>query len=231
MWFRPKRAASLWRLRIGQSLARGAIGLGQTLGPRTAVVQGRRFRVSSQVFHPGLFGTTRLMARYLAVPPGADVLDVGTGSGVLTVLATATARRVVAVDCNPDAVRWARYNIQQHHPGGRIDVREGNLFDALRPQERFDLVLFNPPYLEGWPRTPLHQALFDPQKQIITRFFAGAHRHLRTDGTILMAYSSLAQHEHMLELARNNGWRERVIARHWLGMEWIFVYQFTSANL
>jgi len=227
---RPKHPARSWRLRIGQPLARAVIGLGQALGPSTAVVEARRFRVSSQVFHPGLFGTTRLMARHVAVVPGADVLDVGTGSGVLAVLAAATARRVVAVDCNSEALRWARYNVQQHHLGARVDVRQGDLFDALRPQERFDLVLFNPPYLEGRPRTRLQQALFDPQKQTITRFFGRAHDHLKTDGIVLLAYSSLAEYEYMLELARKNGWSHRCIARHWMGIEWIFVYRFTSAN-
>ena len=58
---------------------------------------------------------------------------------------------VTAVDINPDAVRCARINALQHHLETCIEVRQGDLFEPVQG-ERFDLVLFNPPFFRGQPR-------------------------------------------------------------------------------
>ncbi len=61
------------------------------------------------------------------------------------------ARRVVAVDINPAAVRCAQINALLNQLEQRIEVRRGDLFAPVAG-ERFDLVLFNPPFLRGAPR-------------------------------------------------------------------------------
>src|SRR6185312_16852143 len=80
-----------------------------------------------------------------------EVLDMGTGSGVCAVIAARHARRVVAVDINAEAVRCAGINARMNHLEHKIDVRHGDLFAPVAG-ERFDLVLFNPPFLLGTPR-------------------------------------------------------------------------------
>ena len=65
------------------------------------------------VLNPALFRSSGVVLEALdggAVPAGATVLDLGTGSGVLAVAAARSARSVVAVDINPAAVRCARIN-------------------------------------------------------------------------------------------------------------------------
>ena len=61
----------------------------------------------------------------------------GTGSGVGAVFAAQWARRVVAVDINPAAVRCARINALLNHVEDRVDVVEGDLFEPIGGQ-RFD---------------------------------------------------------------------------------------------
>jgi hypothetical protein len=56
------------------------------------------------------------------------------------------ARRVVAVDISPAAVRCATVNALLNYVEARIEVRRGDLFAPVA-RERFDLVLFNPPFL------------------------------------------------------------------------------------
>jgi release factor glutamine methyltransferase len=81
------------------------------------------------------------------------VLDLGCGSGILSVFAAQRAARVIAVDINPHAVRCTRINAFIHGFETRGEVREGDLFAPVRG-ERFDLVLFNPPYFHGRAREP-----------------------------------------------------------------------------
>ena len=146
--------------------------------------------VLPHVFNPKLFRTGELLAGSLdesVVRPGASVLDLGTGSGVAAVAAARLGARVVAVDVNPHAVRCARINALLNHVDGRVDVRLGNLFAPVAGQ-RFDLVLFNPPYFRGAPRDLLDAAW--RSEDVAERFAAGLSEHLATDGRAIVLLST-----------------------------------------
>jgi ribosomal protein L11 methyltransferase len=81
-------------------------------------------------FGTGLHPTTRLCleAMETAVLPGSNVLDVGTGSGVLAIAAALLAAgAVVALDADPVAVRVAGENAAANGVAGRVEVRHGSL--------------------------------------------------------------------------------------------------------
>jgi ribosomal protein L11 methyltransferase len=95
-------------------------------------------------FGTGHHATTRLALRLLAdaVVPGNDVIDVGTGTGVLAVAACRRgAGSVEAVDTNPRAVENAQENVTQNGVKNCVTVREGSL-DAV-PDGPADVVLAN----------------------------------------------------------------------------------------
>jgi len=72
-------------------------------------------------------------------------LDLGVGGGVQTLLAAGHSEKVVAVDLNPRAIAFARFNARLNGVEG-VDFREGNLFAPVAG-ERFDLIVSNPPYV------------------------------------------------------------------------------------
>ena len=112
------------------------------------------FVVTPSVFNPKVPRTGEFLASQIdsrLVQRDWEVLDMGTGSGVCAVFAAKHARRVVAVDINPAAVRCAGINALLNHLEHKIDVRHGDLFAPV-PGERFDLILFNPPFVQGAPR-------------------------------------------------------------------------------
>jgi release factor glutamine methyltransferase len=117
----------------------------------------------------------------------ATVLDMGTGSGVCALTAARRARRVVAVDVSPAAVRCARINVLLNRLEERVDVREGDLFAPLAG-ERFDLVLFNPPFLVGVPKD--HRDAAWRSVDAAHRFSAGLEDHLAPRGEALVLLSS-----------------------------------------
>ena len=79
------------------------------------------------------------------------VLDLCTGGGSLAVLAALTwpEARVLGTDLSADALALARLNVERHALAGHIELREGDGLAALRADERFDLVLCNPPYVNA----------------------------------------------------------------------------------
>jgi HemK-related putative methylase len=76
--------------------------------------------------------------------PRRRALDLGAGSGVHAILASDHCERVVAVDINPRALEFARFNAAMNGVNN-IEFVLGDLFDSV--DSTFDLLLANPPYL------------------------------------------------------------------------------------
>jgi methylase of polypeptide subunit release factors len=77
--------------------------------------------------------------------PCRRTLDLGTGSGVLGLLAASHSEEVIATDRNPRAVEFARFNAQLNEIDN-LSCRTGSLFEPIA-EERFDLVVSNPPFV------------------------------------------------------------------------------------
>jgi release factor glutamine methyltransferase len=186
---------------------------------------GKPILVLPQVMNPVLFVTGEFLASVLSpqwVTPGAAVLDMGAGSGIGAVFAAQWARRVVAVDLNPAAVRCAGINVLIHRLEERVEVRQGDLFAPVQG-ERFDLILFNPPYLPGQPRTEFERALWSTD--VVERFTAGLADHLAEDGMALVLLSSLADESKYLSVFCAHGLVVDVVARRKLLAETLTVYR------
>jgi release factor glutamine methyltransferase len=142
------------------------------------------------VFNPRIMRSGTYFAEHLercAIGPGVRVLDMGTGSGVCAVFAARRGAQVVAVDINPAAVRCTRINALANHVENTLDAREGDLFEPVCG-ERFDFVLFNPPFFRGAPKDALDQAWRG--EDVLERFAAGLRKHLLPGGHALLLFST-----------------------------------------
>lgn len=96
-------------------------------------------------FGTGLHPTTRLCIRYLeqVVRPGVTVFDIGTGSGILSVVAAKLgANRVVAVDVDPMAVRVSADNASSNGVSSIVTTKKGS-WQALTGDGQADVVVAN----------------------------------------------------------------------------------------
>jgi release factor glutamine methyltransferase len=115
---------------------------------------------------------------------------------VCAVFAARHARRVVAVDVNAAAVRCATINALLNQVEHRLEVRHGDLFVPVTG-ERFDLILFNPPFLRGTPRDDRDRAW--RSNDIAERFAAGVVDHLKPGGSALVVLSTFGGADAFLE--------------------------------
>lgn len=96
----------------------------------------------------------------LADAPPGPVLELCTGAGHIGLMSlVGNDRRLVAVDANPDACRWARENAEANGLGDRVEVRQGLLEEAVGADERFVLVVADPPWV---PRADVGRFPEDP---------------------------------------------------------------------
>jgi HemK-related putative methylase len=176
-------------------------------------VLGMPFLVTPSVFNPKLLRTGQLFASHLnsaLIDREWDVLDMGTGSGVCAVFAARHARRVVAVDINAAAVRCAGINARLNGLEHKIELKEGDLFAPVR-SERFDLVLFNPPFVRGMPRDDRDRAW--RSVDVAERFAADLGQHLKPEGMALVLLSTFGDSNHFLQEFQQRHYRISVFAR------------------
>jgi len=138
-----------------------------------------------------------------------------------------TARRVVAVDINPAAVRCATINALLNHVEHRIEVRHGDLFAPVAG-ERFDLILFNPPFLRGTPRDDRDRAWRSPD--IAERFAAGLGDHLKPGGAALLLLSTFGEAGVFLEEFRTRGFAISVLAQQRFVNERLAIFRLLPSH-
>lgn len=165
-------------------------------------------------------GDSALLGRALlraAPAPGAQVLDVCTGTGVIAVVAARLgAARVHAVDISAPAVFAAYCNARLR----RLPVTtERGDFLARTAGRRYDVVTANPPYVptppDGRRRSRRSTAwnAGEDGRACVDRLCAAAPRLLRENGMLLLVHSSLCGTDTTLRLLRGVGLRPSVVAR------------------
>lgn len=101
----------------------------------------------SEVYEPS--EDTFFFLEHIDIKKDQSICEIGTGSGIIALSCAQKGASVVCSDINPYAIELVQKNIQENLGllKGRIEVRQGDLFDILFENETFDIIIFNPPYL------------------------------------------------------------------------------------
>jgi release factor glutamine methyltransferase len=193
-------------------------------------VHGMPFVVTPSVFNPKVPRTGEFLASQIdsrLVPRDCEVLDMGTGSGICAVFAARHARRVVAVDINAAAVRCAGINALLNDVEHKIDLRHGDLFAPVL-EERFDLILFNPPFVQGPPRDDRDRAW--RSNDVAERFAAGLAAHLKPVGSALVLLSTFGDGYVFLEEFRKHNFEVSVLAERRFVNERLTIFRLVPSN-
>ena len=135
--------------------------------------------------------------------PGV-VLEICAGAGHIGLLAVAgTSRHLVQVDANETACDFARSNAAR--AGCAVEVRHGRMEEALRPDERFALVIADPPWVPSdqtsrHPDDPLSAIDGgDDGLDVVRTCLAVIGRHLAQAGAAVLQVGDVAQAEAVTE--------------------------------
>jgi len=146
--------------------------------------------------------TEHLVEAVLKLLPSNQPLklaDVGTGSGAIAIALAAhhPHAEITALDISLDALAVAAANAREQNVADRIRFLQSDLLSALSPEEEFDAIVSNPPYIPEIDRRSLHPQVRDHEPA--TALFAGetgldiyrrlipqAHKALKQNGLLAL---------------------------------------------
>lgn len=191
--------------------------------------------------HPDVYDPaedTFLLLNEITIDSNERILELGTGCGLIALDCARRGAQVLCTDINPFAVQLTRHNIERNHHllKGQIQVRQGNLFSIIKKNERFDIVIFNPPYL---PTTPAETSgeWFDIATdggrdglRVTKQFLHDLPKHLTPHGQAYFIVSSLSPRESLERSLKKKHLITRVVASQRFESETLDVYCITPTD-
>ena len=157
-----------------------------------------KIKLHPEIYEPS--EDTFQLLESIKIKPKANVLEMGTGSGIISLECARKGANVLATDINPIAIELLKQNYKKNIQkiSGDIDARIGNLFQVIKKNEIFDIILFNPPYLPtrkdervgGW-----FDVATDGGKDglyLTIKFIEELNVHLKNKGIAYFVFSSLS---------------------------------------
>jgi release factor glutamine methyltransferase len=182
---------------------------------RTVSYDGFRLLVKKGVFHPLLFFSTKIFYEFLQ---GIDLrnrsfLELGSGSGLLALLAKRKGAKVTAADINPDAVESTagnfRTNFGEHH-GALILLSD--VFSNV-PVQVYDVIAVNPPYyFKDAAGSAEHAWFCGKEGQYFEKFFRELHKYSTAQSKVYMILAENCEIGRIMSIA----------SKHRVSMEKIF---------
>jgi release factor glutamine methyltransferase len=152
---------------------------------------------------------TFLLAENLNISYGDNVLEIGTGTGLVAMYASKLTNKVTATDINYNALELAEKNITNNNIKN-IELLFGDLFEPVK-NRKFDLIIFNTPYLPTSEEETLDNALnfaFDggpDGRKVIDVFLNQVKNYLNPKGKVQLIQSSLSNIEKTIKKLNQNG--------------------------
>jgi HemK-related putative methylase len=158
------------------------------LGRKDAVrFLGFELTIPPSVFHPRFYLSTKVLADYFRTMEwaGLQVLEMGCGSGILSLLLASKGAQVTAVDVNPVAVACSQENISRN--GYSVRVFRSDLFSDVPEGNRFDVIFWNPPFYPEEPTDYAESAWRSGRNhRVIARFAVGSKDYLQEGGRLVI---------------------------------------------
>ncbi len=191
--------------------------------------KGLKIRFCKDVYEPD--DDTFLLLENINAKKTDTVLEIGIGTGIVSLFLAKIAGHVTGVDINPTAVRLAGKNAELNSITN-VKIFKSDLFEKIRG--KFDLIVFNLPYVPTEEKTgePI-AAAWDggaDGRKVTDRFLKQAIAHIKDGGRIVVVDSSLGKHKKTIDFLEKNGFRAKILAEKRLFFETLLVIEGKHIN-
>jgi len=157
------------------------------------------------------------------------VLDMGTGSGIQAITAahSSKVKSILATDIQKSTIEYCKKCIKNN----KIRFMVSDLFENIK-DKKFDTIIFNPPYLPE--ELKVKDLTLEGGKkgyEVIGKFLDDVNNFLKTDGIILVVFSSLTKKEKVDEFIKNNLLEFELLEKQHLFFEDLYVYSIKKSIL
>lgn len=184
-----------------------------------------RLEIAPEVFHPGFFFSTQMLLQYIGKLPlqKKEFLELGCGSGLISMIAAKKGAYVTATDINPVAVEFLKKNCFRNKL--QLKVLQSDLFDDM-PGKQYDVIAINPPYYKKNPATAKDHAWFCGEHgEYFSRMFESLSAYIHTDTEILMVLFDGCDMEMIQSFAAAHNFRLDCVQRKQNMLEKNFIYK------
>lgn len=128
--------------------------------PRIWNYKGLKFQINPDVFFPQLTASTSVFMDYLDTLSleRKNLLDVGTGSGALSIFAAHKGAQVTAIDISEKALENTQINASLN--GLQLNIFQSDLLSKVERTTKFEIVVVNPPFYPKNPKSVKEMAWF-----------------------------------------------------------------------
>jgi len=166
------------------------------------------------------------------------VFEIGTGCGLIALFCTNLGANVICSDINPYSVKLVKQNYEDNKSKlkGSLEVRYGDFFSVLKKNEKFDVIIFNPPYLpiieknflskQDWIDIATNGGI-DGLK-LIKRYILNVSKYLEKNGHAYFIFSSLCDRDKLNIYLNKSGLKSRIVSSGKFDDEKIDVYSLSK---
>lgn len=166
-----------------------------------------------------------LLAENVSFQKNEKVLDVGTGSGLIAILAAKQGADILAVDLGKKALENAKANAKKLKLLKRIKFLKSDLFEKIPKKEKFDKIIFNPPYVPSESIRWIESDGGKNGRKILDRFLIQFPEFLKQNGKCFFLQTSLNGIGKTESILKKNKMLFEIVARKKLFFEELAVFE------
>ncbi|MFN8166309.1 MAG: methyltransferase [Bacteroidia bacterium] len=186
------------------------------------------------VFHPRFFYSTRFLLDFLDFVNFSKkkVLELGAGSGLISVYAAGEGAHVTATDINPTALQNIALNVKQHvslfeKSGGSVLIQPSDVFASL-PVQKFDIILVNPPFYNGRAKNNAERAWYSGESfDFFRKLFSGCADYVQASTDFFMILSDDCDLQKIDQLAKEHGWNMSAVSSKSFLVESLYIFRLS----
>lgn len=152
---------------------------------------GKEFIQYSNVFPSDIFNDVEVFTPHVIQHSGKNLLEIGVGNGITSVLSALHGKEVTGVDIHIDAVENANENAKLHNIKQHCCFVESNHFENVKT-ERFDTIYWNLPFCDQYEaQDNLSKSILDYNYSTLTAFLNESNSYLKPGGNLILGYSNI----------------------------------------
>ena len=166
-----------------------------------------KLQIPPEVFHPGFFTSTHFLLQYIKKLrlENKSFLEMGAGSGLISVYGAKQNAKVTAIDINPVAIKFLRNNSEENNV--RLNIVQSDLFEDI-PFQQFDIIAVNPPYYKKKPQTLLDHAWYCGENgEFFFDLFTQLPKYIHKNSEVLMVLCDGCDIGMIEDAAHQNGFK------------------------